>query len=129
MDDAGWIVAIGSTEGLSWELGELTGRGHLAKSEFIVPPVDTAEQQRRWSVTRQAIDEAAGGALVPRVAIAGTFSVHVDPMSGEVSATRADRLDEAGHRASIEAAFEERLERSVRSTPRSSSGSRPSRSR
>ena len=107
MDAAGRIIiAIGATEGLHWELGELARRGHLTKSHFVVPPVAPAEQDRRWRTTRDAIDEGAGRVLVAPVVVGGLCSLHIDPVDGSVSATRADKLDEAGYRASVETAFE-----------------------
>jgi hypothetical protein len=109
MAKAGWIVvAIGSTEGLAWELGELTRAGHITKSEFVVPPCSPDDIARRWAVTRRSIEHAAGRAFIAPVDVAGTFTIRVDPSSGSVNATRADRLDEAGYRAAIEVAFESR---------------------
>ena len=49
-----------------------------------------------------AIDEASGRAFVEPVAVVGTLTARIDGTSGRVSATRADRVDEAGYRAAIE---------------------------
>jgi hypothetical protein len=109
MAKAGWIaVAVGSTDGLAWELGELTRNGHLTKSEFVVPPCPPEEVTRRWAITRRSIEHAAGRAFIAPVDVVGTFTLRVDQSSGAVSATRADRVDEAGYRAAIEVAFDTR---------------------
>jgi hypothetical protein len=106
MDTARYVVvAVGSTQGLAWELNALMSRGHLGKCIFLVPPGSTTEIESRWIATRAAVDEAAGRSFVEPVAIVGTLTVNVDATSGSVSATRADRADEAGYRAAIEHAL------------------------
>jgi hypothetical protein len=103
MATARWIVlAIGATGGLEWEVDALARQGHLARTVFVVPPVAVDEVEARWMATRHALDQAHGQLFVAPVHVAGTVTIRVDPRNGEVSATRADRLDEAGYRAAIE---------------------------
>ena len=71
-------------------------------------PCPPDEIARRWAVTRRSIEQAADRTFIAPVNIAGTFTIRVDPSSGAVSATRADRVDEAGYRAAIQIAFHRR---------------------
>ena len=103
MATARWIVlAIGATEGLEWEVDALAREGHLARTVFVVPPLAADQVEARWTATRHTLDHAHGRLFVAPVHVAGTVTIRVDARTGEVSATRADRLDEAGYRAAIE---------------------------
>jgi hypothetical protein len=95
------VVAIGTTEGLAWELHALTTRGHLNKCIFVVPPATTDEIRSRWRATREVIDNALQRSFVEAVEVVGTLTLRIDDTSGRVSATRADRVDEAAYRAAI----------------------------
>jgi hypothetical protein len=95
------VVSIGSTAGLAWELNALSARGHLGKSVFVIPPGTPEEVRSRWLATRAVIDDARGRPFVEPVAVVGTLTVRIDESTGRVSATRADRVDEAAYRAAI----------------------------
>jgi hypothetical protein len=69
---------------------------------FVVPPLAADQVEARWTATRHALDHAHGRLFVAPVHVAGTVTIRVDARTGEVAATRADRLDEAGYRAAIE---------------------------
>jgi hypothetical protein len=106
MRGAGAIVlAVGDSPGLAWEVGEVVRSGHLGKTRFVVPPAPPEQVDRRWAATCRAVDQAAGRLFVPPVRIAGGLTASIDPASGAVTATWADRFDEAAYRAAVDAAL------------------------
>jgi hypothetical protein len=104
MDDAALVViAIGSTDGLLWELEAATRNGHLDRVLLVVPPDDDDSIDARWRATARAIAEAGGPTIFAPVNAAEILVARLGHDGlGEVIV--ADRRDEYSYVAALERA-------------------------
>jgi hypothetical protein len=113
MEDAALVViAIGSTDGLLWELEAATRNGHLDRVLLVVPPDDDDSIDARWRATVRAIAEAGGPTIFAPVD-AGEILVARLGRDGLREVIVADRRDEYSYVAALERAVlapEERSE-------------------
>jgi len=94
------IIAVGTTEGLLWEVATATRQGLLDRVLLIVPPNDDDEVRARWRTSAQAITAAGGPTLDLPVDPAATLVVRVGP-DGLREAVVADRRDEHTYATAI----------------------------
>ena len=98
-------MTIGRTPGLAWEITHIVQSGQLAKTIFVVPPIDATEIRLRWTCISDAL-AAAGAGHHPLPAEPGCLvAVEVQPIDGVTTAYCADRRDEATYRAAVAAAL------------------------
>lgn len=94
-------VMVGRTQGLAWELEQLTQLRLWHKTVLVLPPVETAEARRRWASVRDLL----GRAGLP----AGLRSINPDralalavPPSGEAVVVAATKRNEWSYEVALE---------------------------
>jgi hypothetical protein len=104
MADAAVItVAIGATDGLRWEVRQIIDAGHLPKTVFVFPPVDSTSLTARWANITAAADEL--GVELP-VFDTGIDRVHTVQTAATPVVTIAERRDEASYRTAVDRAVQ-----------------------
>lgn len=94
------VLVFGTTQGLLWELREIVGRGALARTFFVFPPIDSIELDWRW----QQID--AQVAVVPQLEALRAIDPHDLLMAAIGAGGRLTVFSSALHmQASYEMAF------------------------
>jgi hypothetical protein len=115
MDEAALVViAIGSTDGLLWELEAATRKRHLDRVLLVVPPDDDDSIGARWKATVGAIAAAGGPTIHVPVEVAEILVARLSE-NGLREVVVADRRDEYSYVAALDRALivapHERLER------------------
>jgi hypothetical protein len=98
-------VAIGATDGLRWEVGQIIDAGHLAKTVFVFPPVDSTALTARWANITAAAEGL--GVQLPELDT-GIDRVHTVQMESAATPviTIAERRDEASYRTAVDRAVQ-----------------------
>jgi TM2 domain-containing membrane protein YozV len=94
------VIAVGTTEGLLWEMATATRQGLLDRVLLIVPPNDDDEIRARWHASAGTIAVAGGPTLDLPVDPATTLVVRVGS-DGVHKAVVADRRDEHTYATAI----------------------------
>jgi hypothetical protein len=97
---AGIIVAtIGKGEGFGWEIDEIVRQGAIGRTIFVFPPGKLEDVRERWASVAETLSKRLG--LVQLPVEADCVLTATINLSGTVSATTADRRDEAAYVAAI----------------------------
>jgi hypothetical protein len=124
MHDAALVViAIGSTEGLSWEIETATRDRLLDRVLLLVPPDEEETLRLRWRATADAI-RASGGPIVDSPVDPAAILVAQLSADGLRRLVVADRRDEHTYAVAVDAAVAAFADESHQRTP-TSSVSRP----
>jgi hypothetical protein len=104
-DAAAITVAIGATDGLRWEVRQIIDAGHLAKTVFVFPPVDSAALTARWANITAAAQDL--GVELPELET-GIDQVHTVQMESAARPviTIAERRVEASYRTAVDRAMQ-----------------------
>ena len=99
------VMVLGQSEGLAWEVAKLIENRHLTKTLFLVPPVSPSVVAQRWSWLGE-VARSSGLELqqsgTDEAIIHDCLAFLLGP-SGGVTTISADRRDEAGYRAAVDA--------------------------
>jgi hypothetical protein len=98
-------ITMGRTPGLGWELAHIVQAGHLGKTIFVAPPVDSDEIKRRWDFIANAVADAGAGEHPLPADPSCVVAVQMQPADRITRAYCADRRDEATYRAAITTAL------------------------
>jgi hypothetical protein len=94
------VIAIGSTEGLLWELATVTREGRLGRVLLLVPPDEDEALCTRWQASADAIHTAGGPVLDTPIAPAEILIAQLGP-TGLREIAVADRRDEHAYAAAL----------------------------
>jgi hypothetical protein len=97
-------IAVGSSEGLVWELREATRAGHLDRVLLVVPPDEDEAIRTRWRASLRSIADSGGPFVFAPVDAAAVLVAELDD-TGVRRAVVADRRDEHTYVAAIDRAL------------------------